>query len=54
MFCFYGQEAYGISAQEPGIKSGSPTLEGKVLTTRPLGWFQTEPGMDLLLNQPDF
>ena len=34
---------------EPGIKSGSPTLEGKILTTTPLGKFQTEPGLDLFL-----
>ena len=41
-------------SSEPGIKSGSPTLEGKILTTTPLGKFQTEPGLDLFLNQPDF
>ena len=43
-----------MGSPEPGIKSGSPTLEGKILTTTPLGKFQTEPGLDLFLNQPDF
>ena len=37
MFWFSGHEACGILAPQPGIKSTSPALEGKVLTTRPLG-----------------
>ena len=37
MFWSWGHEACGILAPQPGIKSTSPALEGKVLTTRPLG-----------------
>ena len=33
MFWFFGQEACGILAPQPGIKSAPPALEGKVLTT---------------------
>ena len=37
MFCFFGPEACGILASQPGIKPAPPALEGEVLTTRPLG-----------------
>ena len=33
MFCFFGHEAYGILAPQPGIEPTSPALEGEVLTT---------------------
>ena len=52
--CFLWSGGIWDFSSEPGIKSGSPTLEGKILTTTPLGKFQTEPGLDLFLNQPDF
>ena len=39
MFWLFGQEAYGILALQPGIKSTTPALEGKVLTTGPPGKF---------------
>ena len=45
MFWFYGQEACGILAAQPGIEPLPSALEGKVLTTGPPGkslacWFE--------------
>ena len=37
MFCFFGQEAYGILDPQLGIESVPLTLEGDVLTTGPPG-----------------
>ena len=37
MFCFLGHEACGILAPRPGIAPTPPALEGKILTTGPLG-----------------
>ena len=37
MFCFFDHKARGILAPQPRIKSSSPELEGKVLTTGPPG-----------------
>ena len=37
MLWFFGQEAYGILALQPGMESKHPDLEGKVLTTGPPG-----------------
>ena len=37
MFCFFGHEACGILAPQPGIKPTLPEWEGKVLTTGPPG-----------------
>ena len=37
MFCFFGCEACGILAPQPGIEPTPPALEGEVLTTGPLG-----------------
>ena len=34
---FFGREACGILAAQPGVKPASPTLEGEVLTTGPAG-----------------
>ena len=33
MFCFFGWEACGILAPQPGIEPAPPALEGEVLTT---------------------
>ena len=33
MFWFFGLEAYGILAPQPGIEPTASALEGKVLTT---------------------
>ena len=35
MFCFFGHEACGVLAPQPGIEPSPPALESKVLTT---GW----------------
>ena len=35
MFWFFGLEAHGILASQPGIKPTTPALEGEVLTTGP-------------------
>ena len=37
MFWFFGPEAGGILAPQPGIEPTPPALEGKVLTTGPPG-----------------
>ena len=37
MFCFFGCEACGILAPQPGIEPTPPALEGEVLTTGPQG-----------------
>ena len=37
MFCFFGPEAYRILASRPGIEPAAPALEGKILTSGPLG-----------------
>ena len=37
MFWFFGLEAHGILASQPGIEPRTPALEGKVLTTGPPG-----------------
>ena len=37
MFWFFGHEACGILALQPGIKPAPPTLEGEVSTTAPQG-----------------
>ena len=37
MFWFFGPEAYGILAPQPGIEPAPPALEGEVLTTGPPG-----------------
>ena len=37
MFWFFGCEARGILAPQPGIKPAPPALDGKVLTTGPPG-----------------
>ena len=37
MFWFFGQEACGILAPQPGIEPAPPALEGIVLTTGLLG-----------------
>ena len=37
MFCFFGPEACGILAPQPGIESAPPALECEVLTTGPPG-----------------
>ena len=37
MFWFFGHEACGILAPQPGIEPAPPTLEGKVLSTGPPG-----------------
>ena len=37
MFSFFGHEACGILAPQPGIATAPPALEGKVLTTGLLG-----------------
>ena len=39
MFRFFGQEACGILAPQPGIKPALPALEAEVLTTGPPGKF---------------
>ena len=39
MFWFFGHEACGVLASQPGIKPAPPALEGKVLTTGPPGKF---------------
>ena len=44
MFCFFGHEARGILAPQPGIKLAPPVLEGEVLTTGLPG----SPGMHIL------
>ena len=35
MFWFFGPEACGILAPQPGIEPAPPALEGEVLTTGP-------------------
>ena len=37
MVWFFGREACGILAPQPGIEPAPPSLEGEVLTTRPPG-----------------
>ena len=37
MFWFFGPEAYGTLALQPGFKLVSPALEGEVLPTGPSG-----------------
>ena len=37
MFWFFGHEACGIFAPQPGIEPAPAALEGKVLTTGPSG-----------------
>ena len=37
MFWYFGHEACGILAPQPGIEPTPPALEGKVLTTGPPG-----------------
>ena len=37
MFWFFGHEACGILAPQPGIEPAPPALEGEVLTTGPPG-----------------
>ena len=37
LFQFFGPEAYGILAPQPGIEPATPALEDDVLTTGPLG-----------------
>ena len=37
MFWFFGREACGILAPQPGIEPAPPALQGKVLTTGPSG-----------------
>ena len=37
MFWFFGYEACGILASQPGIKPTSPALEGEVLISGPQG-----------------
>ena len=37
MFWFFGREAYGILAPQPGVEPAPLALEGKVLTTGPPG-----------------
>ena len=37
MFWFFGSKAGGILTPRPGIEPMTPALEGKVLTTGPLG-----------------
>ena len=37
MFCFFGHEACGILAPQPGIEPVPPALEGEILTARPPG-----------------
>ena len=37
LFWFFGSEAYGILALQPGIKPASSALEDEVLTTGPPG-----------------
>ena len=37
MFCFFGREARGILAPQPGIEPAPPALEVEVLTTGPPG-----------------
>ena len=37
MFWFFGHEACGILAFQPGIEPTPPTLKGEVLTTGPPG-----------------
>ena len=39
LFQFFGHEACGILAPQPGIEPTPPVLEGEVLTTRPPGKF---------------
>ena len=34
---FFGHEAYGILATQPGTEPAAPALEGEVLTTGPQG-----------------
>ena len=46
MSWFFGCEAYGILASQPGIKPIPPALEGKVLTT---GLPGKSPGYDNFL-----
>ena len=36
MFWCFGHRACGILAPQPGVELTPPTLEGEVLTTRPL------------------
>ena len=36
-FQFFGNEAYGILAPQPGIEPTPPALEGEILTTGPAG-----------------
>ena len=36
-FFFFGHEACGILAPQPGMEPTAPALEGKVLTTGPPG-----------------
>ena len=36
-FVFFGQEAYGTLAPQPGIEPAPSTLEGEVLTIGPPG-----------------
>ena len=43
MFWFFGREACGILAPQPGIEPAPPVLEGEVLTTGP-------PGKSLVLD----
>ena len=35
MFCFWGHEAFGILAPQPGVEPALPALELEVLTTGP-------------------
>ena len=37
MFCFFGCEACGILAPQPGVEPVPPALEGEILTDRPPG-----------------
>ena len=37
IFCFFGHEACGILASQPGFELSPPALEGAVLTTGPPG-----------------
>ena len=51
MFWFFGHEACGISAPQPGIEPTPPTLQGKVFTTGPPG---KSPPLDILLSSVQY
>ena len=45
MSWFFGHEARGILASQPGIKPAPPALEGEILTTGPPEKYPSSPNL---------